>query len=402
MAERPQSIEADGKSVDDAVLQALRRLRLNRAQVDVSVISEGRPGVFGIGATPARVRVSERGAAGSDDASLAPLPKIDDYADYQEVDRRPHPRDRRPSPSGSPSTGGRSSRSARRDGAAHRDDRPRDDGRRDSAPRESGEARGRSGGSDRPRDDGRRDSAPRESGEARGRSGGSDRPRDDGRRDSAPRESGEARGRGGGGDRLVGRSGGRGRGGGRAPEPIIPREPLPFKLIADPDFEPEDEQPTAFAQAILTDILNLMGIGAQVSTREPETPMDGSGHAIAVLDISLPDSAEDRDLLIGRHGEQLAALQYVVNLIINRTMDGRHAFTVDVAGYKRSREAAINAMANEAAREVRETHETAELEPMNAAERRVVHLALADDPELETESSGTGNARRVQIVYRGP
>ena len=85
----PRSVEITGKTVDDAVQQALRRLGLSRNQVDVRVLTEGRPGVFGIGATAARVRVSALGDGGDapeDDAG--PLPKIDDYADYAEVDRR--------------------------------------------------------------------------------------------------------------------------------------------------------------------------------------------------------------------------------------------------------------------------------------------------------------------------
>ena len=88
--DNPNSVETTGKTVDDAVLQALRRLNRTRNQVDVRVLSEGRPGVFGIGANEARVRVSVIGAApAGDDPDEAPLPKIDDYADYAEVDRRP-------------------------------------------------------------------------------------------------------------------------------------------------------------------------------------------------------------------------------------------------------------------------------------------------------------------------
>ena len=196
-----------------------------------------------------------------------------------------------------------------------------------------------------------------------------------------------------------GGSGGRGRG--RDPDPIMQREPLPFELTADPDFEPEDDQdPTQFALAVLTDLVRLMKLEADVTARDPETPMDGLDHAVAVLDVTSSADGEDLDLLIGRRGEHLAALQYIVNLIVNRALEGRHAFTVDVDGHKRRREQTIEQLAKEAADEVRESHATVELEPMPAAERRIVHLTLSEDPEIETESAGAGDARRVQIVYR--
>jgi spoIIIJ-associated protein len=179
------------------------------------------------------------------------------------------------------------------------------------------------------------------------------------------------------------------------------REPLPFDLIADPDYEPEEDQDaTQLAVAVLTDLLHLMRVTADVSAREPETPMDGLNHAVAVLDITSPDDGPALEALIGRHGEHLAALQYIVNLIVNRALEGRHAFTVDVHGHKRRREEEIQATAKAAADEVRESHETVELEPMPAAERRIIHITLADDPDVATESAGAGNARRVQIVYR--
>ena len=359
----PDTVEASGKTVDDAVLQALRRLGLSRGQVDVSVITEGRPGVFGIGATEARVRVSAIGAGGRarDDApprrdeardDTRPLPKIDDYADYAEVDARPRP-DR-----------GRGRPPAQRDG-------------------------GRSGGR----------------GEGRGRSPArpAERDRAADSRESAGRSQDAGRGRGPRPEGSGGR-GGRGHfGGGRGSDrdPIMQREPLPFDLLADPDYEPDDDQdPTQLALAVLTDLLHLMRVDADVASREPETPMDGLNHAVAVLDVTATRDGGALDGLIGRHGEHLAALQYIVNLIVNRALEGRHAFTVDIDGHKRRREQEIEALAKDAADDVRETHETVELEAMPAAERRIIHITLADDPDVATESAGAGHARRVQIVYR--
>ena len=109
---------------------------------------------------------------------------------------------------------------------------------------------------------------------------------------------------------------------------------------------------------------------------------------------------EDLGLLIGRHGAHVAALQYVVNVIVSRALDGNNPVTVDVDGYRRRRETALVEMAQRAAAEVREQGEPVTLGVMPAAERRIIHLQLQDDPELKTESQGEGSSRRVRILYR--
>ncbi len=372
----PQSVLITAKTVDDAVQRALRQLGLNRSQVEVTVLTEGRPGIFGIGATEAEVRVSAIGAVAEPPPTSAvsgedaPLPRIDDYADYAEVQRRP------------PDHGGRG-----RGGRGRDRDR---DGGRDRVPRARGEDRpSRTRDEDRPsrtRDEDRPSRVRDEDRPSRVRD--EDRPsrvRDEDRPSRVRDEDRGGRGR----DRRDRRD--------TPPRPAI----APFELLADPDYEPEEDDPTRFAVAVLTDLLHLVGVEASVAAREPETPIDGLNHALAVLDVTSPREEGDLSLLIGRQGESLAALQYVLNLIVNRAIEGRHAFTVDVAGHKRAREETINALARELADEVKETGETASLDPMPAAERRIVHLALAEDADVETESAGEGHARRVQIVYRG-
>ena len=129
--------------------------------------------------------------------------------------------------------------------------------------------------------------------------------------------------------------------------------------------------------------------------------MDGLDHAEAVLAVLPTSEGDDLGQLIGRHGSHLAALQYVVNVIVSRSIDGQHPVTVDIDGYKRRREESLNTLAARSAEQVRESGEPVELEPMPAAERRIVHLALQEDAELTTESVGEGDARRVRVVYRG-
>ena len=102
-------------------------------------------------------------------------------------------------------------------------------------------------------------------------------------------------------------------------------------------------------------------------------------------------------MLIGRRGESVMAFQYVVNLVMTRQYPGRGSITVDVEHYRQRREEQVVSLAERMAEHVRETGEPITLEPMSAAERRLVHLALVDDPELETNSIGEGQSRKVVI-----
>ncbi len=153
---------------------------------------------------------------------------------------------------------------------------------------------------------------------------------------------------------------------------------------------------TETALEVLRELLRLMGIEASVSARAPETPGDGVGMAKAVLDVQ----GEDLGILIGRRGETLAALQYTVNLIVGRKFDGQSVFSVDVEGYRRRREQTLRRLALRMAERVKETGRPVTLEPMPANERRIVHLALAQDPKVVTASLGEGENRKVSISLK--
>ena len=156
----------------------------------------------------------------------------------------------------------------------------------------------------------------------------------------------------------------------------------------------EDEAEAA-AQ-MLDHLLELMGVAADVSIRDPETPGDGLGMAKAVLDIE----GDDLGLLIGRRGETLASLQYLLNLMAGRKLTEHATFTVDVEGYRRRREKQLNSLARRMADQVRRTRRPVTLEPMPPNERRIVHLALSKDPTVSTASVGEGESRKVAISVR--
>ena len=339
MAGRTDAVEIEGRTVDDAVQQALRRLGLTRSEVEVEVLDEGRSGVLGVGQTPALVRVAPvgDGMEPSEDGE-PPLPRIDDYEDPTELEAEEEAEGEvQPDYRGRASRGGRSGS-------------PRGGGR---PIMERGGYEGRSGSGRRGQRDG-----------GRGR-GWQDR----------------------------------GRGRDREARQSEPREPLPpFELAADPEFEP-DEDPRAFAVEVVRDLTRLMGFDVNIADREPETPMDGLDHSIAVIDVTAKPG-DDLGLLIGRHGSHITALQYVVNVIISRAIDGDHPVSIDVDGYRRRREEALHDIAERAAAEVREYGGEVVLASMPPAERRIIHLALMDEPDLETASEGDGPHRRVKVSLR--
>ena len=106
---------------------------------------------------------------------------------------------------------------------------------------------------------------------------------------------------------------------------------------------------------------------------------------------------EDFGRLIGRRGENLRSLGYLLNLMVGRRLGQPCRVTLDIAGYRQRRVEHLTELAENFAEEVRETKEPITLETMSAYERRVVHVALADDEEVRTYSIGDGEERRVVI-----
>ena len=106
---------------------------------------------------------------------------------------------------------------------------------------------------------------------------------------------------------------------------------------------------------------------------------------------------EDSGLLIGRRGETLRALQLLVRTLVGRKLGNNVNFTVDVEGYDERRRQSLANLANRVATRVIKTGRSIELEPMSPKERRIIHISLASQDGIHTESSGDGRDRRVVI-----
>ncbi len=113
-----------------------------------------------------------------------------------------------------------------------------------------------------------------------------------------------------------------------------------------------------------------------------------------ILDVAGGDLA----ILIGRHGRTLEALQLLLSSLVNRRLGFHFPVTVDIEGYRERRRNAVTSQAVRAAARVKKTGREVALSPMNAYERRLVHLALRDDEEVTTVSEGEDPDRRVVVL----
>ncbi len=200
-----------------------------------------------------------------------------------------------------------------------------------------------------------------------------------------------------------------------APSPVAPPARRPSGLEASvrqplaplhedlPDVEEPDEAGDDAAEGVaiasdelievstgaLRELLTLMHVDGEVEIRSSTFPLTLNVHG------------DDLGILIGRHGETLAALQFVVNLVVGRRMGRWTRVVVDVEEYRMRRERTLRDIASRAADRVRRTRQTVTLEPMPSNERRIVHLTLQGDRFVSTHSIGEGEGRKVVISPRG-
>ena len=173
----------------------------------------------------------------------------------------------------------------------------------------------------------------------------------------------------------------------------------PDDLPRAPTDDAEDE--VDYAGRTLREVLTLLGLSeTEISARDPETAGDGEGLTRQVFDIVGEDeeTSDELGLLIGRRGETLQSLQYLLNVMVSGKYDGDNVFSLDIEQYRRRREQSLLEMAERVAEEVRDTGDVITLEPMSAAERRIVHLALEEQDGVSTQSVGQGSDRQIEVL----
>jgi spoIIIJ-associated protein len=165
------------------------------------------------------------------------------------------------------------------------------------------------------------------------------------------------------------------------------REPAPF-IPAKPLEELSENERGALEEAkgVLEEMLRLMSVPATVEIL--------MGSETSKLNVR----GEDLGVLIGRRGEKLASLQHLVNLIVAKR-EGQHLrIAVDVENYRGRREDQLRDVADRAAKRVAESGKIIQLEAMPALERRIVHLALIENPNVRTQSVGVEPNRRIVVL----
>jgi len=173
-----------------------------------------------------------------------------------------------------------------------------------------------------------------------------------------------------------------------------PEAEIKAALPETPEAEIKEQRPSAeapeavaeLAKGALEEIISFIVDGATVSV---QTKADR---------IRLKVKGGNSALLIGKHGRTLDALQYIVHRIVHKQQKTRVRVTVDVEGYRDRRKDSLTQLALRLGEKVKRSGKPATISPMNAYDRRIIHVALKDHTGVRTQSSGTGSLRKL-VIY---
>jgi spoIIIJ-associated protein len=154
--------------------------------------------------------------------------------------------------------------------------------------------------------------------------------------------------------------------------------------VIPPESLNEDQQ---IAFVLVQEFCEASALGAHAVVRSVQKPY-----------IGIELMGGDIRLTLGRSGQGLDALQFLLNTVLMRRTNSDVRLLLDAEGYRERRADALRQRALDLAEEVKKRREEAELEPLPAHERRIIHAALADDPDISTYSEGDEPARRVVIA----
>ncbi len=149
------------------------------------------------------------------------------------------------------------------------------------------------------------------------------------------------------------------------------------------------EDPIAVGKAFLMDVFAKMNLTVTIEAEEKEE--------VVLFDLK----GNDLGILIGRHGQTLDALQYLTNLAANKNAgEGRKRIVLDVEDYRKRREETLVRLAHRLANKVKRRNQRIVLEPMSRHERKIIHMALQDDPQIATYSEGEEPYRKIVIAAK--
>lgn len=174
----------------------------------------------------------------------------------------------------------------------------------------------------------------------------------------------------------------------------VKRAKIKVTVPHSPEAEVEEPSPAAqkhegvaeIARRTLEEIISFIAEGASVSV---ETESDS---------VRLKVEGGNSALLIGKHGRTLDALQYIVQKVAQKEKRARLRISVDVEGYRDRRKASLTQLALRLGEKVKRSGKPATISPMNAYDRRIVHVALKDESSVRTQSMGTGSLRKL-VIY---
>lgn len=169
-------------------------------------------------------------------------------------------------------------------------------------------------------------------------------------------------------------------------------ESRPSAPVVEADSQPEHDALLEHTEVVVSKMLHLLNLEAQVSAHYGAAERDGRRN------IHVDIRGNDLSVLIGRRSETLSAFQYVASLIVGKQTEQFIQLIVDVEGYRDRREKQLVQMAKRMADQVSKTGRRQTLEPMPSSERRVIHIALREHPAVKTESTGEEPYRKVVIL----
>lgn len=178
----------------------------------------------------------------------------------------------------------------------------------------------------------------------------------------------------------------------------VPRTPQPQPVVSETvketPKEPEEaveilDSTVTVSTTFVKDVLQAMDMG--------DVQVDGKVDAEGVLCIDM--AGKNMGLLIGKRGQTLDSLQYLVNRVANKNQDGYVRVKLDTEDYRRRRKETLENLAHNIASKVKRTRRAVSLEPMNPYERRIIHSALQGERQISTHSEGNEPYRKVVVTY---